>query len=146
MDGQRMVSGTRTMGDTRFTPMGSMTKGARQVLFDDLIEFEREAISGGYDIQTHFTPIGLFLAYKNVNTWTELFDDVYGLNPENVKRMSYAHRSKRFLDSLEQSKNLEEAIEFVASGFTDIKLFRSQTSINLFLNLNKTLQKEFANG
>lgn len=144
MVGQLVVERTRTMGGTQITQKGSLPRYVRQLLFDDLIGFERAAIDSkchdgldkklalcdllgfekeasdtGYNIQKYFTPIGLFLAYKKVNTWDELFKREYNLD------IPYAKRAKVFLPSLEKAKDLAEAIEFVASGYTDIELFRN---------------------
>ena len=121
MDRPTMVRGTRTMGDTQFLPKGAMPRYVRQMLFDDLIEFEREVVSGRYNIETYFNAIGLFLSYKGVSNWNDLFKDVYLLDRR------YAKTASKFLSCLEQTRNLDEAIEFVASGFTDIDLFRNAT-------------------
>ena len=135
MGRQNVVRGTRTMGNTQFTQKGSLPKYVRQILFDDLIEFERDVVAGRYNIEGYYNPVGLFISHKGATTWKELFTDVYKLDKPFHKT------AKVFLPSLEQSKNLDEAIEFVASGYTDIELFRRASMDDLVENLSSHVRK-----
>ena len=135
MDRQNVVRGTRTMGDTVFTPKGSLPKYVRQMIFDDLIEFEREVVAGGYNIEGYYNPVRLFISHKGVSNWKELFTDVYNLD------RPFHKTAKVFLPSLERAKNLDEAIEFVASGYTDIELFRHASLDDLMGNLSARARK-----